>query len=90
MLEENAETGTNMLHHATIDNPMNDIDEPTREPMNEMTFASLELDKAEDHDTSFVFMQDVQNVQTQHGGRLPPEWILLDNQSTVDVFTNRG
>ena len=88
MLEDNAETGTNMLHHATMDDPMNDI-EPTREPINEMTFASLELDEAEDHDTSFVFVQDERNVQTQHGGRLPPEWILLDNQSTVDVFTNR-
>ena len=89
MLEENAESGTNMLHHATMDYPMNDLDAPTREQMNEMTFASLELDEAEDHDTSFVFVQDVRNVQTQHGGRLPPEWILLDNQSTVDVFTNQ-
>ena len=68
---------------------MNEIDEPTIEPMNEMTFASLELDEVEDHNTSFIFVQDVRNVETQHGGRLPPEWILLDNQSTVDVFTNR-
>ena len=89
MLEENAETGTNMLHHATMDYPMNDLDAPTREQMNEMTFAFLELDEAEDHDTSFVFVQDVRNVQTQHGGRLPPDWILLDNQSTVDVFTSQ-
>ena len=89
MLEENAETGTNMLHHATMDNRMNEIDEPTIAPMNGMAFASLELDKVEDHDTSFIFAQDVRNVETQHGGRLPPEWILLDNQSTVDVFTNR-
>ena len=66
MFEENAETGTNMLHHATMDNPRNDIDKPTREPMNKMTLASLELDEAEDHDTSFIFMQDVWNVQTQH------------------------
>ena len=78
-----------MLHHATMVNPMNDMNESTRVPMNKMTFISLELDEAEDHDTSFVFMQDVQNVQTQHGGRLPPEWILLDNQSTMDVFTNQ-
>ena len=89
MLEENAETGTNMLHHATMDDPMYDIDKPTKEPMNEMTLTSLELDEAEDHDTSFVFMQNIWNVQTQHGGCLPPEWILLDNQSTMDVFTNR-
>ena len=90
MLEENAETVTNMLHHATMDDPMNDMDESTRVPMNEMTFTSLELDEAEDHyNSSFVFVQDVRNVQTQHGGCLPPEWILLDNQSTVDVFTNQ-
>ena len=92
MLEENAETGTNMLHHATMDEPMNEINKTTTEPMNgmnEMTFASLDLDKVEDHDTSFVFVQDVRNVETQHGGCLPPEWILLDNQSTMDVFTNR-
>ena len=57
--------------------------------MNEMTFASLKINEAEDHDTSFIFVQYVWNVQTQHGGRLPPEWILLDNQSTVDVFTSR-
>ena len=64
-----------MLHHATMDEPMNEINKTTTEPMNgmnEMTFASLDLDEVEDHDTSFVFMQDVQNVETQHGGRLPP------------------
>ena len=89
MVEENAETWTNMLHHATMDNPMNEMDEPTIAPMNGMAFSSLEFDNIEDHDTSFVFAQDVGNVETQHGGRLPPECILLDNQSTVDVFTNR-
>ena len=92
MLEENTETGTNMLHHATMDGPMNEINETTTEPMNgmnEMTFASLGHDEVEDHDMSFVFAQDVRTVETQHGGRLPPEWILLDNQSTMDVFTNR-
>ena len=82
MLKENTETGTNMLHHATMD------EQPT-EPMDQMIFVSLDTDEVEDNDTSFVFVQDVQNVETQHGGRLPPEWILLDNQSTVDVFTNQ-
>ena len=73
-----------MLHHATLN-------EPTTEQMNEMNFASLNLDKMEkeDNDTSFVFTQDMCNVEAQHGGHLRPEWILLDNQSTVDVFTNR-
>ena len=82
MLETNTETGTNMLQHTTID-------EQPPEPTDEMLFAALNLDGDEDNDTSFVFVQDVRNVETQHGGRLPPEWILPDNQSTVDVFTNR-
>ena len=83
MLAETTETGTNMLHHATLN-------EPTTEQMNEMNFASLNLDEMEneDNDTSFV-LEDMRNVEAQHGGHLPPEWILLDNQSTVDVFTNR-
>ena len=81
MLQENTETGTNMLHHATID-------KPTTETTNEMTFASLGLNDVEDNNASFIFAQDVWNVKTQHRGHLPPEWILLDNQSTEDVFTN--
>ena len=80
MLAENAETSTNMLQHATTTSQ-------SPEPINETLFANL--DEIEDQDTSFVFVQDVRTVETQHGGRLPPEWILLDNQSTVDVFTNR-
>ena len=84
MLAETAETGTNMLHHATLN-------ELTTEQMNEMNCASLNLNKMEkeDHDTSFVFTQDMHNVEAQHRGHLPPEWILLDNQSTVNVFTNQ-
>ena len=84
MLAETTETGTNMLQHATLN-------EPTTDQPNEMHFASLNLDELnqEDNDTSFVFTQDLRNVEAQHGGHLPPEWILLDNQSTVDVFTNR-
>ena len=95
MLNETNETGTNMLHHATIIDPtitaphhtaMNDT---TTEQLNEMLFASVDPNEPEGNDTSFVFAQDVRNVEIQHGGHLPPEWILLDNQSTVDVFTNR-
>ena len=84
MLAENNEAGPNLLQHATTD-------EPKTETTNEMTFPSLGIyDAAEDNDTSLVFAQDVRLVETQHRGRLPPEWILLDIQSTVDVFTNRG
>ena len=82
MLDENTETGTNMLHHTTMD-------EQTTQTTEEMIFASLNITDTEDNNTSFVFAQDVRNVETQHGGQLPPEWILLDNQSAVDVFTNR-
>ena len=84
MLAEAAETGTNMLHHTTLH-------DPTTEQTNEMNLATLNVDEidTEDNDTSFVFTQDMRNIEAQHGGHLPPEWILLDNQSTVDVFTNR-
>ena len=84
MLAETTETGTNMLQHATLN-------ESTTDQLNEMHFASLNFNELnqEDNDTSFVFTQDLRNVEAQHGGHLPPEWILLDNQSTVDVFTNR-
>ena len=82
MQDENTETGTNMLLHTTMD-------EQTTQTTEEMIFASLNIADMEDNDTSFVFAQDIRNVETQHGGQLPPEWILLDNQPTVDVFTNR-
>ena len=44
--------------------------------------------------TSWAFHQvhmvhDQAHLETRHGGRLPLEWVLLDNQSTIDVFVNR-
>ena len=44
--------------------------------------------------TSWTFNQvhmvhDQTHLETRHGGRLPLEWVLLDNQSTIDVFVNR-
>ena len=45
----------------------------------------------DDTDTHFQFLQDgTDGVTCQIGpdGRLPMSWILLDNQSTVDVFCN--
>ena len=44
--------------------------------------------------TSWAFHQvhmvhDQTHLETRHGGRLPLEWVLLDNQSTIDVFVNR-
>ena len=43
--------------------------------------------------TSWIFSQvhvvhDQTHLETRHGGRLPMEWVLLDNQSTIDVFVN--
>jgi hypothetical protein len=29
-------------------------------------------------------------MQIEHDGKLPRDWILLDNQSTVDVFCNKN
>ena len=34
-------------------------------------------------------VHDQTHLETRHGGRLPLEWVLLDNQSTIDVFVNR-
>ena len=82
ILEESNETGTNLLQHSTTD-------EAKTDKTNAINFASLGDHDEDNNDTSFIFAQDVRLVETQHGGRLPPEWILLDNQSTVDVFTNR-
>ena len=64
MQDENTETGTNMLLHTTMD-------EQTTQTMEEMIFASLNIADTEDNDTSFIFAQDIRNVETQHGGQLP-------------------
>ena len=62
MLNENTETGTNMLHHATTfdskttnrshHDPINDL---TTKPISEVSFASMDNDdkQMEDNDTSF-------------------------------------
>ena len=42
----------------------------------------------EDHDTSSQFMQDHRSVERHHSN-IPNTWVLLDSQSTVDVFVNR-
>ena len=43
--------------------------------------------------TNLMFNQvhvihDQTNIETRDGGRLPLGWVLLDNQSTTDVFVN--
>ena len=54
----------------------------------------LQDDSESDITTSWMFSQihvvhDQSHLETRHGGRLPLEWVLLDNQSTIDVFVNR-
>ena len=53
----------------------------------------LQDDANNDITTSWIFSQvhvvhDQTHLETRHGGRLPMEWVLLDNQSTIDVFVN--
>ena len=54
----------------------------------------LQEDSDNDITTSWIFNQthvvhDHTHLEMRHGGRLPMEWVLLDNQSTIDVFVNR-
>ena len=53
----------------------------------------LQDDLDSDITTSWIFNQvhiihDQTHIETRHGGRLPLEWVLLDNQSNIDVFVN--
>lgn len=43
-------------------------------------YANLFLCEEEDHRSA--------SFQTKNGGRIPKEWVLLDNQSTTDSFSN--
>ena len=53
----------------------------------------LQDDTNNDITTSWIFSQvhvvhDQTHLETRHRGRLPMEWVFLDNQSTIDVFVN--
>ena len=59
-----------------------------------LTAGVLQDDPDSDIITSWIFNQvhivhDQTHIETRHGGCLPLEWVLLDNQSTIDVFVNR-
>ena len=44
----------------------------------------------EDIDTSYQFLVSSNgNTKTRHGAHIPKEWILLDSQSTVSIFSNQ-
>ena len=54
----------------------------------------LQDDPNSDITTNWIFsalhvVHDQTHLETCHGGHLPMEWVLLDNQSTIDVFVNR-
>ena len=54
----------------------------------------LQDDPNGDITTSWIFNQihvvhDQTHLETRHGVCLPLEWVLLTNQSTIDVFVNR-
>ena len=54
------------------------------------TKASVNLTIGEDWggDTNYVCLMHCQVTLGQSGGHIKPTWALLDNQSTVDVFSN--
>ena len=45
----------------------------------------------EDTDTAYQFLvsSNMTSSNTRHGAHIPKEWILLDSQSTVSIFSNR-
>ena len=59
-----------------------------------LTAGVLEDDPNTNITANWMFNQvhiihDQTHIETRHGGHLPLEWVLLDNQSTIDVFVNR-
>ena len=58
-----------------------------------LTAGVMQDDPNTDITTNWMFNQvhvihDKTHIETRHGGRLLLEWVLLDNQSTIDVFVN--
>jgi hypothetical protein len=49
----------------------------------QLLISGVEAGEFDGNSTSFLF-------QTSHGGNIPETWILLDNQSTVDVFKSKS
>jgi hypothetical protein len=55
----------------------------TAETGEQLLISGVEAGEFDSDNTSFMF-------QTSHGGNIPETWILLDNQSTVDVFKTKS
>jgi hypothetical protein len=52
--------------------------------------SSGEFDSGDGYGFQFLTHDDGITLQTGSNTAVPSSWILLDNQSTVDVFTNRA
>ena len=72
---EKKQAGTTLLTDGVYDTEfLDDQDEYSH-----YQFVNMEIDGS---DSGVV-------MQVEHDGKLPRDWILLDNQSTVDVFCNK-
>lgn len=52
-----------------------------------MLISAMENDEFEDDNMEYMFTQQ-NNSNKKHAKKIPESWILLDSQSTVDVFSN--
>ena len=45
--------------------------------------------ESDEFNHNYMFHQNNNNNNNSNGKIIPPTWILLDNQSTIDVFSNK-
>ena len=56
---------------------------------NQLLMSGAMYDEQEDEDTAYHFLLLMDEMpQTHHGAHIPKEWILLDSQSTISIFSN--
>jgi hypothetical protein len=79
-----------------------DCPKPRKQRGDQLLMAGIESGKFDDngHQSSFAFINNAEGHRSDgrniavtfnsNQGRIPKTWILLDNQSTVDVFHNDG
>ena len=55
----------------------------------QLLMAGTMYDEQEDEDTTYQCLLSMDEMpQTCHGVHIPKEWILLDSQSTISIFSN--
>ena len=55
----------------------------------QLLMAGTMYDEQEDEDTTYQFLLSMDGMpQTHHGVHIPKEWILLNGQSTISIFSN--